>query len=128
MTYLQLTYLHLGTIAPAFFIASFLLLRGKGTPFHKRLGKVYMSLMIFTSVVSLFMSAQVGPQFLGHFGYIHLLSVIALISVPVAYFAIRKGDVKNHASAMIGLYVGGLLIAGGFTLMPGRLLNTWIFG
>lgn len=29
---------------------------------------------------------------------------------------------------MISLYVGGLLIAGSFTLMPGRLLHGWVFG
>jgi uncharacterized membrane protein len=29
---------------------------------------------------------------------------------------------------MVRLYVGALLIAGAFTLTPGRLLNDWLFG
>jgi uncharacterized membrane protein len=47
--------------------------------------------------------------------------------VPQAYFAARRHDIKAHKSAMIGLYVGGLIIAGGFALMPGRLLHSWLF-
>jgi uncharacterized membrane protein len=29
---------------------------------------------------------------------------------------------------MVGLYVGALLVAGAFTLSPGRLIHTWLFG
>jgi uncharacterized membrane protein len=34
--------------------------------------------------------------------------------------------VKSHRNNMIGLYVGGLIIAGSFAFMPGRLLHTWL--
>ena len=127
MTYLQLTYLHLSTIVPAFLIGTYLLLNHKGTPLHKALGKIYMSLMLFTALVTLSMSAEVGPVVLNHFGFIHLLSFLVLYTVPTAYFAARNGNVKQHRGNMIGLYVGGLLIAGAFTFMPGRLLHGWIF-
>lgn len=127
MTYLQLAYLHLSTIVPAFLIGTYLLLNHKGTPLHKALGKIYMSLMLFTALVTLSMSAEVGPVVLNHFGFIHLLSFLVLYTVPTAYFAARNGNVKQHRGNMIGLYVGGLLIAGAFTFMPGRLLHGWIF-
>lgn len=126
--YLQLAYWHLGTIVPAFAIGTFLFLKRKGSSAHKLLGKIYMILMLCTAVISLFMSAKVGPTLFNHFGFIHLFAVLILYSVPSAYFAIKKGNVKKHSGNMIGLYVGGLLIAGSFTLMPGRLLNSWIFG
>jgi len=87
-----------------------------------------MVLMTFTTTVTLFMSAHVGPQLLGHFGFIHLLSALVLYLVPAAYFAIKAGNVKKHKSFMIGVYVGGLLVAGGFTLMPGRFLGDLILG
>ena len=48
MTYLQLAYGHLATVLPAFFIGTFLLLNRKGTPRHKRLGRVYLVLMFTT--------------------------------------------------------------------------------
>lgn len=127
MSYLQLAYIHLATIIPAFLIGTYLLLNRKGTPLHKALGKIYMLLMLFTATVTLFMSAEVGPRLLDHFGFIHLLSVLVLFTIPTAYIAARNGNVTVHRGNMIGLYVGGLLIAGSFTLMPGRLLHGWMF-
>lgn len=126
MTYIQLAYLHLGTIFPAFLIGTFLLINRKGTPAHKLLGKAYMSLMLFTAIVTLFMSAELGPTIFHHFGFIHLFSLLVLYSVPAAYIAVKNGNIKRHRDNIIGLYVGGILIAGGFTLAPGRLIYSWV--
>lgn len=126
MTYIQLAYLHLATIAPASLIGVYLLLTTKGTRSHKLLGKVYMSLMLVTAIVTLFMSARLGPRFLNHFGYIHLFSVLALYNVTAAYLAARRGNLLAHRLNMITLYVGGILIAGVFAFMPGRLLHEWL--
>ena len=128
MTYMQLTYLHLGSLVPAFVIGSYLLLNRKGTPVHKFLGKIYMGLMLFTAFITLFMEALVGPKFLNHFGFLHLLSLFVLYTVPTAYRAIRVGNIKLHKRKMVGLYVGALLVAGAFTLSPGRLIHIWLFG
>jgi uncharacterized membrane protein len=127
MTYYQLAYLHLATIIPAFVIGTSLLLMKKGTPLHKLLGKIYMPLMLVTAVVTLFMPAHVGPRLAGHFGFIHLFSILVLYSVPAAYLYARQGNILKHRREMIGLYIGGLLIAGAFTLMPGRMLNEMLF-
>jgi uncharacterized membrane protein len=119
---------HLSTIGPAFLIATYMMLTKKGSGQHRFLGRIYMVLMLFTASVTLFMSAQVGPTLFNHFGFIHLLSVLVLYSVPSAYFAIKAGDVKKHKFRMIALYVGGMLVAGGFTLVPGRFLGDLLFG
>ena len=128
MTYMQLTYLHLGSLVPAFVIGTYLLLNRKGTPVHRFLGKIYMGLMLFTAFITLFMEALVGPKFLNHFGFLHLLSLFVLYTVPTDYRAIRVGNIKLHKRKMVGLYVGALLVAGAFTLSPGRLIHTWLFG
>jgi uncharacterized membrane protein len=128
MTYTQLAYLHLATVVPAFAVGGFQLLRRKGTPAHKRLGKIYMLLMLATALITLVMPAKVGPQFLNHFGFIHLFSLLGLVSVPVAYFAARRRNLRVHRAAMISLYVGGILIAGAFAFSPGRMLHEWLFG
>lgn len=73
------------------------------------------------------MPAQVGPQVLNHFGYLHLFSFLTLYTVPTANIAIKRKDVKSHKRKMIILYFGALLIAGGFTLFPGRYLNNLLF-
>lgn len=128
MSYLDLAYLHLGTVMPAFLIGTYLLFSKKGTGTHKKLGRIYMTLMLATATISLFMPARVGPAVFNHFGYIHLLSGLTIYAVAAAYFSARNGNIKTHRNSMIGLYIGGMLIAGSFTLMPGRLLNSWLFG
>ena len=122
-----LVYAHLATVLPAFVIGTYMMVSRKGSKYHRLLGKIYMVLMMTTAIIALFIKAEVGPQLFGHFGFIHLFSVLVLFSVPKAYFAARRHDRKAHAWRMISVYVGGLIIAGGFTLMPGRLMHAWLF-
>ncbi|MFT4754079.1 MAG: putative membrane protein [Salibacteraceae bacterium] len=122
MNYIDLMYLHLATIIPAFLLGTFLLIVKKGTKTHKYSGRVYMILMLITAVITLFMPAEVGPRFLNHFGWIHSFSFLTIYTVPTAYLAIKKGDVKSHKRKMILLYFGAIIIAGGFTFFPGRYL------
>ncbi len=126
--YQILMYLHLASVVPCIFIGAFLLFATKGTKNHRGIGKLYMTLMVFTAIVSLFLPAKVGAQFLNHFGWIHLFSLLTLYSVPTALWAIRKGNVRKHKIKMILLYVGAIMIAGGFTLAPGRYLHGLFFG
>lgn len=119
---------HLGTVIPCFIIGTILLLIKKGTSLHKKAGRIYMILMLITAFITLFMPAQVGPRFFNHFGYIHCFSFLTLYSVPTAYIAIKKGDVKTHKRKMILLYFGAIIIAGGFTFYPGRFLYEFFFG
>lgn len=126
-SYLLLAYGHLATIVPAFFMGTYLLMSRKGTPQHRWIGKLYMVLMLLTAMITLFMPAKVGPQFLHHFGFIHFFSVMVIFTVPIAYLAARRGDIKAHRANMVGMYIGGLLIAGAFAFMPGRLLHQWLF-
>lgn len=128
MDYIQLMYLHLATVVPCFVIGTVLLLIKKGTAIHKNMGRVYMVLMLFTATVTLFMPAQVGPKILNHFGWIHSFSFLTLYTIPAAYFAIKRGDVKSHKRAMVLLYFGAIIIAGGFTFVPGRYLYQLFFG
>lgn len=128
VNYHDLAYLHLGTVLPAFVIGTYLMMRRKGTVGHRRLGRVYLVLMMLTGLVTLFMPALVGPRVMDHFGFIHGFSLLALWTAPSAYLAARRGDVRTHRGNMIGLYIGGVLIAGAFAFMPGRMLHGWLFG
>lgn len=128
MDYLTLAYLHFVTVVPCFFLGIWLLARRKGTAMHKRLGRVYAVLMLFTALITLVMPAEVGPALLGHFGFIHLFSVLVFVSIPLAVVSIRRGNLRAHRGHMLGVYFGGILIAGGFALVPGRLLHGWLFG
>lgn len=54
---------------------------------------------------------------------IHLFIPLTFFGVFGAPWHIRHGNIREHRNAMLGLYLGGLLIAGGQTLRPGRLLH-----
>lgn len=118
---------HLATVAPAAAIGATLLARRKGTANHRALGRVYLVLMFVTAAISLAIPAMVPPR-LGHFGIIHLLSLLTLATVPAAWWAARTGRVGAHRSMMIGLFIGAILIAGSLTLVPGRFLGSLLWG
>lgn len=128
MNYFDLMSLHLATVIPSFIIGTVLLIIKKGTKIHKIFGRVYMILMLITAMITLFMPAQVGPTLMNHFGWIHSFSFLTIYTVPTAYLAIKKGNVKSHKRKMILLYFGAIIIAGGFTFMPGRYLHSVFFG
>lgn len=128
MNYDTLMYTHLFTVLPCVFIGGLLLIIKKGTKIHKGFGRIYMILMLFTAMVTLFMPAKVGGTFLNHFGWIHLFSFLTIWTVPTAYIAIKKDNIKAHKRKMILLYFGAIIIAGAFTLSPGRYLHNVFFG
>jgi uncharacterized membrane protein len=55
--------------------------------------------------------------------WIHVFTVVTLVSLPLGVYRARTHNVKAHRGTMIGVFTGGLLIAGLFTLIPGRLLG-----
>jgi uncharacterized membrane protein len=128
MKYIDLMYIHLATVVPCIFIGALLLIIKKGTSIHKILGRIYMILMLVTACVTLFMPSVVGPTILNHFGLIHSFSLLTIYTVPTAYLAIKKGNIKVHKRKMILLFFGAIVIAGGFTFTPGRYLHTLFFG
>ncbi len=119
--------MHLATVIPCFVIGTLVLLIKKGTTTHIMLGRVYMVLMLITASITLFMPADVGPTIFNHFGWIHSFSFLTLYTVPTAYLAIKKGNIKVHKRKMILLYFGAIIIAGGFTFTPGRYLYNLFF-
>lgn len=124
LDYHFLMYCHLATVLPATLIGLVIFFRKKGTHFHKQFGRIYVALMLSTAILTLFMPATIGQQFLGHFGYIHLFSAMVLYTIPLAIIRAKNGNIKAHKRAMVLLYV----IAGFFAFMPGRYLHELLFG
>ena len=79
--------------------------------------------MLVTAITTFFIRS-INP---GHLSPIHLFIPLTLFGVFAALWNGRRGNISGHRAAMLGLYVGGLLIAGGFTLLPGRLLHHVFF-
>lgn len=95
----------------------------KGSSVHKTLGWIWIGLIAITAGTSIFMRNLND----GGFSLTHGFTALAALGVPAAVLAIRRGDVLLHRNFMVAVYVGGLLIAGAFTLTPGRLLHDVLF-
>ena len=64
----------------------------------------------------------------GPFSPIHLLSIFTLAMLPLAVAHARRHAVERHRRAMMGLFLGALVIAGVFTFLPGRIMHAVVFG
>ena len=121
--------LHVATVVPAFLLGTWLIFFSrKGARNHRAAGYVYLTLMTITSIAALFVHTIMpnGP-FLG-FSPIHLFVPLTLFGVVGALYYARRHNIKAHRRSMLGVYIGGILIAGSFTLLPGRIMHTVFFG
>jgi uncharacterized membrane protein len=117
--------LHLATVLPAFAIGTWLIFFStKGARLHRLLGALYLALMTVTAVTTFFVRRLSS----GELSLIHLFIPLTLFGIFGALWNVRRGNIRGHRNAMLGLYFGGILIAGGLTLLPGRLLHRAFFG
>jgi uncharacterized membrane protein len=115
---------HVATVVPAALIGPYLFLSRKGTPRHRLLGKVWIGLMVVSALSSFFIHSI---NLLAGFSPIHLLSIFVIYGSWNAVRAARAHRIREHRNSVISIYVGGIVIAGGFTLLPGRVMNEVIF-
>jgi len=97
----------------------------KGTLPHRTLGWVWVGLMAMVTISS-FWIHQI--RLLGPWSPIHLLSIFTLIIVPLGVWRAHHHDVGSHRRIMIFTFAGALVIAGLFTLVPGRIMHSVVFG
>lgn len=116
--------IHVAAVLPAAILGLYMFGARKGTPVHRLLGKVWLGLMVLAAASSFFIHTI--NLFLG-FSPIHLLSVYVLYGSWQAIRAARLHRIREHRLNVIGMYVGGIAIAGGFTLLPGRLMHDVVF-
>jgi len=59
---------------------------------------------------------------------IHLFVPLTLFGVYGALRGARTHNVRMHQRAMLGVYIGGILIAGSLAFLPGRIMHAVTFG
>ena len=97
----------------------------KGTLPHRTIGWIWVLLMV-TVAISSFWIHQI--RLLGPWSPIHLLSIFTLIVLPIAVWRAHHHDVTAHRRIMIFIFAGALVVAGLFTLVPGRIMHAVVFG
>ncbi|OAF12140.1 DUF2306 domain-containing protein [Bradyrhizobium neotropicale] len=97
----------------------------KGTLPHRTVGWIWVALMVVVATSSFWIH---GIRLVGSFGPIHLLSIFTLVVLPVAVWRAHTHRVTDHRRIMIFIFTGALVVAGVFTLVPGRIMHRVIFG
>ena len=97
----------------------------KGTLPHRTIGWIWVTLMTVIAVSSFWIHTI---RLIGPFSPIHLLSIFTLVMLPIAVLHAHRHEVLQHRKAMIGIFVGALVIAGLFTFVPGRIMHVVLFG
>ena len=97
----------------------------KGTLPHRTIGWIWVLLMLGVAISS-FWIHQI--RLWGPWSPIHLLSIFTLIIVPLGVWCAHRHHLIAHRGIMIGVFSGALVIAGLFTLLPGRIMHTVVFG
>jgi uncharacterized membrane protein len=114
--------LHLAASLIALFAILAVMLLPKGRAAHRFWGRIGAAGLVAAALSSFGITSN------GGFSWIHLLSVITLVNVPLAILAARSGRIVAHRRAML-INAGSLVIAGFFAvIVPGRLLHTTLFG
>jgi uncharacterized membrane protein len=116
--------IHLAAAVAALFLGGVMLASRKGRTFQRIAGWVWVTLMMTVAISSIFVRT-INP---GHFSWIHGFTAFTLLAVPFAAFAAKRHDVRMHSRTMMGTFIGGLIIAGLFTFVPGRLMFEMFFG
>lgn len=116
--------LHVAAAVTALVVGAVIILLPKGTGFHRFLGWSWVGSMIIVAATSVAMifDMKTGVNAL------HIFTAVTVVSLWLALTGIRRGNVRQHAASMLGLYIGGLLIAGAFAFIPGRLMWQVVFG
>ncbi|HUO21317.1 MAG TPA: DUF2306 domain-containing protein [Caulobacteraceae bacterium] len=116
--------LHLAAMLACLALGAILLAGPKGRRLHRALGWTFAVVMTTGVIASLFVRTLIP----GSFSPIHILSVLTLVGLPLAVMAARRHNVAEHRKRMTSLFYFGLVGAGLFTLVPGRLLWRMFFG
>jgi uncharacterized membrane protein len=119
---------HVATVIPAFVLGTYqIFFSTKGSPHHRLTGYIYLTLMTITSIAALFIH-QLNPAGFMGLSLIHLFVPLTLFGVYGALVTARTHDIKGHRRAMLGVYIGGILIAGSLAFAPGRIMHSVVFG
>ena len=114
--------LHLFAALIALVIGIVVMRRRKGTVNHKMLGWTWVALMATVAISSAFIRDYHLPNIAGYTP-IHAFTAFVAVGLPTGILRIRRGNVAGHRQVMTRMFFGACVVAGLFTLLPGRFLG-----
>jgi uncharacterized membrane protein len=93
---------------------------------HRAFGYAWVTLMLITAISALFIRGLRLPNIAGY-SPIHLLVPVTLFGLFGSFWHLAHGNIRGHRLIMQWLYIGACVVAGAFTLLPGRFLGELIW-
>ncbi len=93
---------------------------------HRAFGYGWVTLMIVAALSAVFIHGASNFSLAG-FSPLHLFIPFVLYNFIRSFIALSRGEIARHRRHMQGVYIGACLIAGLFTLVPGRYLGDLIW-
>ena len=121
-----LVFFHLVTAFAALVIGIVIMARRKGNGSHRAWGWAWVALMGSTALATVFIRDYQMPNVMG-FTPIHAFTAMVAVGLPRGIWFIRQGNVVGHRQQMRGMFIGGCVLAGIFTLLPGRFLGNLLW-
>ena len=114
--------IHAYSAMTAFILGLVQFIAPKGTLPHKTLGIIWVVLMTVIVISSIFIRQWFGP--------LHAFTVITASGIIGGLYHLSRGGeaMKEHYKPFRGIFIGGLIIAGAFSFLPGRIMHTVVFG
>ncbi len=116
--------IHVFAALAALGIGAALMAGRKGILPHRLFGWIWVVAMLATTISSFLfpLFARTG------FSPIHGLSAWVSFSAPMGIVMARRGQIAAHRKTMTGIFLFGMIVAGAFTFLPGRLMWRLFFG
>lgn len=104
----------------------------KGTLPHKTLGLVWIVIMAAVAISSAFIypPPKPGDPFWARFTPIHIFTVLTVVGLARGVSILLRGGprMRFHGQPFMSIFIGGLIIAGILSFLPGRIMHQVAFG
>ena len=93
---------------------------------HRAFGYAWVTCMLGAAFTGLFIRDFKLPNLWGYTP-IHLLIPLTLVGLYRAFRYLAQGNITGHRKSMQWLYFNACIVAGAFTLLPGRYLGNLLW-
>lgn len=93
---------------------------------HRAFGYAWVTLMLTAAISAIFIR-DVGLPNIAGYTPIHIFVPVTFYFLFRAFQHLAHGNIAGHRMAMQRLYISACIVAGAFTLLPGRYLGNFVW-
>jgi uncharacterized membrane protein len=104
---------HVATVLPAGLLGVWLLMFSrKGSRLHRGVGVTFLTLMVITSLIALFIHRRTPENAFFGMSSTHLFVPFVLFATWRAIDGVWRGNISQHRRWVLGMFIGAIVING----------------